>query len=103
MIWYTDLLFGIAEIFLSAWTFAQAIHIYRTQKTDGISITGMSLLWAGTAMLLLCGWLVQSISLVVFNGVCLFIVGYIWYKKYGDIHTANYHLLSEYFKKPVED
>lgn len=75
----------------------QAYQIYATGQTRDINFAWISALWIGTLLWLIYGWYLMSFSLVIFNGISLFVVGYVWCAKYDEQPIRSYRRLSEFF------
>lgn len=74
----------------------QAIQVYRTKQTRDLNLTWLTTLWAGTLLWFVYGLYINSIPLIIFNALSLFIVGYMVWQKSSST-PINYRLLSEFF------
>lgn len=65
----------IAGFLTTACYIPQALHVILTRKTEGISLVGYSLLFAGITLWFVYGILINSWPVIVANGITLPLLG----------------------------
>ncbi|MCI4400190.1 MAG: SemiSWEET transporter [Campylobacteraceae bacterium] len=77
----TDIL-GFAAAFLTTAAFVpQAIKVYKTQKTEDLSLGLFSMLFVGIFLWLIYGLMIGSSPVIAANAITLLLVAYILKKK----------------------
>jgi MtN3 and saliva related transmembrane protein len=77
----TDIL-GFAAAFLTTVAFVpQAIKVYKTQKTEDLSLGLFSMLFVGIFLWLIYGLMIDSGPVIAANAITLLLVAYILKKK----------------------
>lgn len=73
----TDIL-GFAAAFLTTAAFLpQAVKVYRTKKTEDLSVGLFGLLFVGVFLWFIYGLMINSYPVIIANAVTLVLVGYI--------------------------
>lgn len=73
----TDI-FGFAAAFLTTTAFLpQAVKVYKTKKTEDLSLGLFGLLFVGVFLWLVYGVMIDSHPVIIANAVTLILVGYI--------------------------
>ncbi len=77
----TDIL-GFAAAFLTTAAFVpQAMKVYKTQKTEDLSLGLFSMLFVGIFLWLIYGFMIDSNPVIAANAITLVFVAYILKKK----------------------
>jgi len=60
-----------AAILTTACYIPQTLHVFKSRKTDGISLLGYSTLFAGVSLWLIYGIMLGDLPLILANGITL--------------------------------
>lgn len=75
-------LIGFAAAFLTTAAFIpQALKVYKTRKTDDLSLGLFSMLFVGISLWFIYGLLIGAMPIIAANGVTLVFVAYILWMK----------------------
>lgn len=76
-----DLLGFVAAFFTTAAFVPQALKVYKTKKTEDLSLGLFSMLTFGVFLWFIYGLLIASMPVIVANIITLLLAGYILYEK----------------------
>ena len=79
-----DLLGFTASFFTTAAFVPQALKVYKTKKTEDLSLGLFSMLTFGVFLWLIYGLLISSMPVIVANIITLILAGYILYEKMAE-------------------
>lgn len=84
-----DILGYIAACFSTFAMLPQAIHIYKTNEVEQLSLRTFTMATIGAVLWLVYGLLINNMVVILANAIGILIVGYIFTKKF--IHHRKQH------------
>lgn len=72
---YVEILGLVAAVLTTASFLPQAIKVIKTKNTEGLSLSMYSMFVGGVLLWLIYGFIIESLPIILANGVTLFLSG----------------------------